>query len=94
MLGWCLYLLIAFIMGSVMSLCSSVLHGLLFIFSSPDTKCSSDIIFSFSLTRAILFLSFLFSENKGCIFFQNLLLLETFLGFILSKYALRSFLYK
>ena len=73
MLGWCLCLLIAFIMGSVMSLCSSLIYGFSFIckllvaflkklFSSWNTKCSSGMIFSFSSTRAILFLIFQFSR--------------------------------
>ena len=103
MLGWCLYLLIAFKMGSVTSLCSSIIYGFSFIcrllvaflkklFSFSDTKCSSDKIFSLSSKRAILFLIFVFSENK-CIFFQKLLLPDTFFEFNLSKYALRSFLY-
>ena len=94
MLVWCLYLLFAFIMGSVMLLCSSVISRFSFIcrlsvtvlkklFSSSDTKCPSDIIFSFSSTKAILFLIFLFSENKGCIILQKNLLSETFFGFIL-----------
>ena len=67
MLGWCLYLLIALKMGSVMSLCLSIIYGfslicsllVLFLkklFSSSDTTCSSDIIFSFSSRRAILLL--------------------------------------
>ena len=101
MLGWYLYLLIGFIMGSVMSLCSSIIYGFSFIcrrfvvffkklFSFSDTKCSSNITFSFSSTRAILFLIFLYSENKGCIFFQTNLLSETFFVFILSTFALRS----
>ena len=83
MLGWCLHLLIAFIMGSVMSLGSSMIYGLSFVyrllvaflkrlFSSSDIKFSSDIIFSFSSTWAILVLIFLFFENKGWIFFQKL----------------------
>ena len=49
------------------------------LFGSSDTKCSSDIIFSFSSTRAMLFLTFLFYENKVCIFFLKFLLSETFL---------------
>ena len=94
--------LIAFIMGSMMSLRSSIIYGFSFncrllvaflkkLFSSSDTKCSSDIIFSFSSTRAILFLIFQFSENKGCTFFQKRLLSEILFGFILSKYALRTY---
>ena len=61
------------------------------LFSSSDTKGSSDTIFL--LVRAILFLIFLFSESKGYIFFLKFLSSETFFGFILSKYALSYFLY-
>ena len=60
------------------------------LFSSSDTKCFSDKVFSFLLTRVFLFVIFLFSEYKGCIFFQKLLLSETFFGFILPKYACSS----
>ena len=48
------------------------------LFSSSETKSSSDIIFSFSSSSSILFLIFLFSKNKGYIFFQKHLLSETF----------------
>ena len=69
MLGWCLYLLIAFKIGSVMSTFWSIICGFslisrLFVaflkklFSSSDTKCSSNLIFPFSSTRTILFLIF------------------------------------
>ena len=47
------------------------------LFSSSDTKGSSDTIFL--SVRAILFLIFLFSESKGYIFFLKFLSSETFL---------------
>ena len=92
MFGWCLYLIITFKIGFVMSLCSYITYiyslicrplvAFLKLFSSLDTKCSWDIIFSFSSTRAFLLLIFLFSEKKGCIFFQKLFLSETCLDLI------------
>ena len=85
MLGWCWYLLILFITGSMMSLCSSIIHEFSFIcrllvaflrklFSSSDTKCSRNIIFSFWSTRTILFLAFL------CSFVSAFLLQHTMHG--------------
>ena len=76
-----------------MSLSSSIIYGFSFIcrllvaflkmlLCSSDTKCSSDAIFSFSSTRCTLFPIFLFSENKGYIYFQKLLLSEIFYGLI------------
>ena len=46
------------------------------LFSSSDTKGSSDAIFL--SVRAILFLIFLFSKSKDDIFFLKLLSSETF----------------
>ena len=107
MLGGCLYLLTAFKMGPVTSLCSSIIYGFSLIcrlsvaflktlFSSSDTKCSSDMMFSFSSARAILFLIFYFLRIKVVYFsrlYIFLLLSETSFGFIFSKYALCSVLY-
>ena len=103
-LGWCLYLLIAFIMGSVMSLCSSIIYGFLFfcrhlvtvlkkLFSSSDTKCSSDIILFILINKDYLIPNFFIFWNKGYIFFQKHLLSESFLELIFSKHPLHSFLY-
>ena len=63
----------------ILIFCRLLIAFLKKLFRSSDTKCSSDIFFSFSSIRTILCLIVLFSENKGCIFFQKLLLSETFL---------------
>ena len=76
----------------ILIFCRLLIAFLKKLFRSSDTKCSSDIFFSFSSIRTILCLIVLFSENKGCIFFQKLVIRD-FFGFILSKYTLCSFSY-
>ena len=65
----------------ILIFCRLLIAFLKKLFRSSDTKCSSDIFFSFSSVRTILCLIVLFSENKSCIFFSKTFLIRDFFGF-------------
>ena len=84
MLEWFLYVLIALSTGSVILDLKSTIYefSLIFrvfvsfwkkMFSSSDTKVSSDRIFSSLSSRVVLSANFLFSQKKFGCFFQKAL---------------------
>ena len=97
MLGWFLNLSIALLTGSVMSLLLSTMYVLFSViprsfvaflkrlFISSATSLSLGSMSSFSFTSVILLTLFRFSEKKGWMFFQNVLLSVILRESMLSK---------